>query len=182
MLYLTTCNPFLYVSTCVGNKWQFPLRVISTAPPFDDTIKLTASTGSASAVVFELSPSTSDKEKSSNQDKDGTIPYEACIMPHVGTANSAVEFGVEPRKGKLHPAGSSDSKTDEKVEHSDNGMNKLGKNEILVTYAPKTYSQKKVAELLVSTPSFTWRYKLIGQPPKTKPTHSASKSATNATH
>lgn len=102
------------------------------------------------------------------------MEYEAHIVPHAGSANAAADFAVEPKRGVLVPAAAGAAAAAAASSASEEGAEAkasagLGPNEIAVSYAPKTYAQRKAAELFVSTGSFTWRYKLVGAPPKYAP-------------
>ncbi len=145
----------LVLTDSAGNSWNTLLHLRADMPAFDDTIKLAASTHARSAVAFTI------ENKTSSSQQQHAVPFECLVMSSgLGSeSGSASEFAVEPRSGVSSASGGIDIK---------------------VTYAPTRFTARNVAELIVNSPTCTWRFKLVGEPPKYSPPPSVKLGSTQA--
>jgi len=144
----------------------FPVHLKATAPHADDSINLRAAPGHRAVAKFELVHPIAVLQGVPITER---IPFR-CRIVRTTTPAAAALFDAEPSEGYF---------VVNSMESHDGASPRTVKPvaDVSVVYSPMSYSPKPMlAELEVSSPYFTWRYRLVGDRPKYKPPPSASSS------
>ena len=124
-----------------GGRWRFRIQLESTEPEVDDQILITSPLNTTSSVQFRLN----------NPNPKASSEFTAEF-----THDSASEFSVYPKSGKLEPAVRDGTS-------------------FIISYTPVEYGKVKIGKLIIQTDEMYYSYVVKGTFPQYKPpnfTHS----------
>ena len=128
-----------------GGRWRFKVNLESTEPDIDDVIVITSPLNTNSSVQFRLN--------NSNQKVSSDFIAEF-------THDSASEFSVFPKSGKLEP------------------IIRDGTS-FIISYTPVEYGKVKEGKLIITTDEMYWSFSVKGTFPQYKPPNFSSSRLDN---